>query len=191
MDANFGPANWSRAELRMTCFEPSLGIYRRHASGARGGDCLPIDPIGNVACGKDAVDIGVSGSRFYFQIAEFIHIELITKDLRVGLMADRDKNSVGTKLTLLAGAQILETNTAHALNWLAINLIDCRIPDKVNFGIFAGTVLHDFRRAELVTAMNQCDLRAKPREEVSLFQCRVAAADNHRFLVFEEGAVTS
>src|ERR1700691_3295414 len=105
----------------MTRFEPSLSIDRRHASSARGRDCLPINPISNVACGKDTVDISVGGTRLYFQIAEFIHVELIAKDLRVGLMADRDKNSVGTKLTLLAGAQFLETNTAHTFNWLAIN----------------------------------------------------------------------
>src|SRR5712692_7448884 len=45
--------------LVLPCLEPPLGIYRGHTAGAGSGNCLPIDPIGDISGCKDAVDIGV------------------------------------------------------------------------------------------------------------------------------------
>jgi len=59
-------------------------------------------------------------------------------------MADGDKKAVAFEVFALAGFHVLETNAGDAASlWIAVNFFDDRVPDKRDFGIFLGAVLHD------------------------------------------------
>jgi len=79
------------------CLEIALRIECGHASRASAGDCLTIDMILHVAGGKYTRNIGRSGialqtaARFDITI---IHLKLSSKKIGVGLMPDRNEDTL-------------------------------------------------------------------------------------------------
>src|SRR5689334_20244893 len=172
-------------------FEPSLGIYRRHAASSSGGYCLPIDSIGDIAGGKDALYIGVSRAGADLEIPKLIHVELVSKKGGVGLMADRHENAISAKIRPGAAYHVVQADTADARTGLTVDFLDHRVPNKGDLRIFKCTLLHNFRCAELIAPMHDRHFTAEAGEKRRFFHRGIAAADHHHLFVVEKGAVTS
>src|ERR1700736_3229527 len=54
-----------------------------------------------------------------------------------------------------------------------------------------GSPLHDLGRAKFVTPVHDRDIFPELRQEEGFFERRVAAADDHKVLLFKEGTVAS
>src|SRR5712692_4981941 len=85
--------------------KPPLGINCRHTTRPGGGDRLPVDVILDVARPEDAFDVGpcpVMGE----DVAGLVHIELAGKEIGVGGMPDRHKQTGHRQIGLLVGDDI-------------------------------------------------------------------------------------
>src|SRR5689334_19985138 len=69
--------------------EVVLGVDRRHAAAAGGGDGLAVERIGHVAGGEHARDRGARRAWRDLEIAALVHRHLAGEERGVGLMADR------------------------------------------------------------------------------------------------------
>ena len=98
------------------CLKVALGIECGHASGASAGDGLTIDMILHIAGGKHTRNIGRSGIAFQpaarFDVA-IIHLELSSKEIGVGLMPNRDKDTLKCKLLRGPGARMTNAHARH------------------------------------------------------------------------------
>src|SRR5206468_12388002 len=73
---------------------------------------------------------------------------------------------------------------------IAVYFVENRIPNKGDFGISLGALLHDLGSAQLVPAMSDRHFVGKFGEKRRFLHRRIAAADDDKVLVFEEKAVT-
>ena len=46
-----------------------------------------------------------------------------------------------------------------------MNVLNNGVSKKLDVGVLAGTVQHDFGRAKLITTVDQCDFTGKAREK--------------------------
>jgi hypothetical protein len=79
-------------------FQPALSFDSSHATGSGGGDRLPEDWVLNIAAGEDAGDIRPGRTGLGSNVAEVVEFDLTAEDLRVGIVADCDKQTVNVQL---------------------------------------------------------------------------------------------
>ena len=72
-------------------FKESFGIDGSHATGAGGGDCLPIGRVSNIPCREDPLNVRRSTPAFGEDVSVFVQINLTLEEFRIRLMSDADK----------------------------------------------------------------------------------------------------
>src|SRR5439155_856208 len=110
--------------------QPAFGIERGHASGAGGGDRLPVVIVGDVSGGEDPLDTGVRPlGRCPLNVPFLVELELAPEEISIGGVADGGK--VATRGQLLGAVWIsraLDPHARHACLVVPQYLIDGRIP---------------------------------------------------------------
>src|SRR5262245_12313328 len=74
--------------------EETFRLERRHAALAGGGDRLPIDVIGHIACGKHAWHRRCRRERCGLDVARALHLHLSHEQLGCRRVADGDEHAV-------------------------------------------------------------------------------------------------
>ena len=124
------------------------------------------------------------------QISNVVHVQLSLEQIRVRLVTDRHKHARAIKDRLLTRLQIAKTNTSHTILRRAENLLNRRIPDKLDLLVFERLLLHDLRRAQLVATMNDVNFSGVARQKSGLFHRRIATANHHQSPVSKRGQRT-
>src|SRR5579863_432641 len=83
-------------------------LQRRHAAHPRGGDRLPVDVVGDVAGGIDALDLGRGPARSHLQIPGLVHLQLALEERRGRGVADGDEDAVARDLADRVGFEVLQ-----------------------------------------------------------------------------------
>ena len=168
--------------------EPALGVQCRHGTHARGRDGLAVDVVDDVARGEDAGDVG-RRPVVRQQVAGLVVLELVEEELGVGVVPDRDEESLRGDLARVVALQIADTYAGDLSGVAAHDLLHDRVGDPLDLLVRTGTVEHDLRGAELVATVDDGHLGGELRQEARLLHRRVAAADDHDLLLAEEGRV--
>jgi hypothetical protein len=100
-------------------------------------------------------------------------------------VADREEQAGRLDVAHRAGLEVLHPGLLH--HPVAQHLGHLVREEDLDLGVGAGPVLHDLRRAQLVTAMDDVDLRPVLGEEARLLHGRVAAADHEQRLTAKQG----
>ena len=72
-----------------------LCVERRRAAGARGGDCLAVDMVLDVAGGEDARTLRLRRLAPGDQVAVLVVVERVHEELGRRVVADRNEQAVG------------------------------------------------------------------------------------------------
>src|SRR5262249_42350862 len=134
--------------------EVALGLERGHASAAGRRDRLSKREVLDVARCEDARYAGRSTPRLDLDVAVRQQLDLAAEDLRVGLMTDRDEETVDGPLRLGPGLHVLQ---AHRRDLALLNVkdvLDHRVPDESDLRILERALLHDLGRAQRVAPVD-------------------------------------
>src|SRR5262249_16947349 len=105
-------------------------------------------------------------------------------------MTDGDEYAVGLEFLDLAALDVFQLHADDAAVFrVAQDLVDDGLPQKADFRIALGAVLHDLRGAKLIATMHDGDFRRELREKQGFFHRRIATADHYHLFVLEEKAV--
>src|SRR5260370_34615554 len=106
-------------------FQELFGVQGGHAAGAGGRDCLAIAMVLHIASDENAGDgrlAAIQGNK----VAVGIHFEFATEDNSVGVVADRDKDTIKLVLGGGIGCRIAQAHAADATVGLGETLVDHR-----------------------------------------------------------------
>src|SRR5439155_2642900 len=159
-----------------------------HAPRARHSDCLAINVVLNIAGGKDSRNISIR-SIISLDVTHFIHFEMPAKQSRIRRMADADKDPVERLQSLRASPGVSHFDAGHLALIRIQNVHNYGVPQRLDLLVAEQAVLHDFRSAELVAAMNEQDLVRESGEKQRLFGGRVSAADDRDVFIAKEISV--
>src|SRR5439155_16115633 len=104
--------------------EPALGVDRGLAAVTRGGDCLAVAVIVDVAGDEHALDLR-AGLVANEEVALLVDLEPIAEDLRVRPIADRDEQALHVDVPNLVGRRVAEPQPGDLR--VAQDLLDGRI----------------------------------------------------------------
>ena len=141
-------------------FQILLGVDRRHAAGAGGGNRLTVDVILDVARGEDARDVGARAV-VRQDVAVRVHLELTLEERRVRRVADRDEHAVDASVFRSPVSVFLSTMPVHFALAAVVDVVDFAVPLERDLRVGERLVLHDLRRAQRVAAMDDGDLRGE------------------------------
>ena len=99
----------------------------------------------------------------------------------------KNEEALGGEVGLLAGLDVAEPKGFHG--FASLDAFNDAVPDEVDLGLGAGTVLQVGPGAQLVAAMNDGDPGGEAGEEQALLEGTVTAANHGHGLVFEERPV--
>src|SRR3954447_24087490 len=167
--------------------QKALRVECGHAARARGGDRLAVRAVLDVARSEHTRDVRLGGARLRDQVPAGIVVELVAEELRVRVVADRDEEPVGVDLPRLIRDRVAQAQPLHL--GVAEDLHHFRVQHEIELVVHLRAVDHDPRGAELVPAVHEVDVRRELRQEESLLECRVAAADDVDVAVTEERRV--
>ena len=142
--------------------------------------------IGRLARREHTGDAGLH-LHIRLDVTARIHLQLSCEELRVGRVADEDENAVRLEDGLLAGLGILQPHGLHLA--CAEDLSHNRIPDETDLRMILRALLQDRACAQFVAAVDNCDGCGIAREEESLLQRAVPAADHDHLFILEERPV--
>src|SRR5262245_39951881 len=111
-------------------------------------------------------------------VPDSVHFDLAFEQVGIWLMTNRNEDSLTIKNALLAGNHVQQTNSGDAVLVSAQDLEWLRIPDKLNFLVVKGFILHDLRGAQLVATVHYVNARGIPRQEGRFFHRSIAATNN-------------
>jgi hypothetical protein len=150
--------------------------------------------IGHIARGKYAGDTGGRGIALAAALDHEVaaaHVELALEQLRVRLVADRNKHAVDVEGAGGPAREGPKPRTGDA-GLIAQDLIDRVVPDQCDLARALEReqpVLQDLFRAQLVAPVNQGHVRGDVRQIQRLLDRRVAAAHHGHRLAPVEKAV--
>ena len=104
-------------------------------------------------------------------------------------MANTEEHGAAGKIPLCSALQIPK---AKAGDFLFLDVMDVHydgVSEEFNFGMLAGALKHDLRRAETLATMNDGHFICEAREEESLLHRRIAATDDHNVFAAEEESI--
>ena len=174
--------NDSRAER----FKKAFGVDCSHAAGTGCCNGLAIMRVLHIPGCKYTGNIG-GCSMIRQKIAGAIYPQLAGEERGVWVVADRQKESGTGQVPDFSGDDISDADTGHDI--LSKHIFDDTVPDKGNFFIFHGPVLHDFGSSQLVTTVNNRHFGGELGEKRRLLHRTVSAAYDNQFLTFEEKPV--
>ena len=95
-------------------------------------------------------------TRFHFivddDIAEIAHVQFAYEHLRVRDVTNENEQAVGFQDRIVTGLHVLELQGFHLI--LANHFSDNSVQDKVDLGMFHGTLLQDRTCAQFLTPVN-------------------------------------
>jgi hypothetical protein len=133
--------------------EPALGVERRHTAHAGCRHGLPVHVVDHVACREDALDVRL-GRPPGAEVARLVVVELVDEQLRRRIVADRNEQTIGPNLTRLIRLDVPDPDARQLAVDGAERFLDDRRRDELDLVVAAGTVEHDRRGAELVSAVH-------------------------------------
>src|SRR5262249_25107649 len=122
----------------------------------------------------------VSGS---LQVTDLVHLQLALEQVSVRPVTDRDKDARTLENSFRTRLQIAKPNPSDAVLLRSENLLDRRVPNKLDLLVSERLLLHDLRGAQLVATMNNVNLPRVARQKRRLFHGCVTAANDHEYLV--------
>src|SRR5216683_6466936 len=162
-------------------FQELFSVQGGHATGAGGGYRLAIAMVLPIASDENAGDgrlAAIQGNK----VAVGIHFEFATEGGGVGVVADRDKDTIKLELGGGIGFRIAQAYAADVSVGMRENLVDHRGSYEFDFFVCPGAIEHDFGSAKLRAAMNEIDLAGVAGQEDGFFHGGIAAAyDSYRF----------
>ena len=156
-------------------------------AGCRGGDGLPVRRVDHVARGEDSGDRRTRGTAVDPHGAVFGQAQLVVHEVGARVVADCDENPGHGQFSRRAVDRVAQQQARDRVT--AEDIGDLAVPDELDLLVRERTVLHDLRRAQLVAAVHDVDLRGELRQERRLLHRRVAAPDDGDLLLAEEEAV--
>ena len=103
-------------------------------------------------------------------------------------MSDEDKYAINRKHLLFVGLHISEQRTGD-LFVVSLNFLDDGVPDELDFIVLEGAFLHNLAGTELVSAVDDIDLRRILCQEYPFLKGGIASTDNDEALVLEKESV--
>src|SRR6266540_4110448 len=171
------------APVRFDLQEP-LGVHGCLAPLAGSCHRLTVHPVGDVARGEHAGNVGRGTRLIHHDVAAVGELHLIPEQGRVRRMADGHEDAVRPMTGDLLCLDVSKANARDGA--VALDLLDHRIPDHRDLRVRQGPVLHDLRRSELIPAVHDRDVRGELRQERGLFHGGIPAADHDQLPVPEE-----
>src|SRR3954451_19905328 len=168
--------------------EVALRVQGSRATGAGGGDRLPLVVVDQVPGGEDARQVGPRRGVLDAHVAVVVQVHLAGEQLGARVVADGDEQPGRVELAGLAGQGVLQGERLEPFR--AVDRVDLGVPDDLELGVGEGSLLHDLGGTELVAAHDHRDLGAEPGQERRLLDGRVTAPDHRDVLLTEEEAVT-
>ncbi len=105
------------------------------------------------------------------------------------MVSDGDENAFERERRSLAALYVAQLNGFDGTFAGIQNFFDDGRGDDADFVVGADAILHDFRGAEFIAAMNQVDAAGEFCEEVGLLHGGIAAADNGNLFAAKEKTV--
>ncbi len=167
--------------------KPAFRFNRRHASGACGRNGLAIRRVRHIATRVNAFDGCLRRTRFHFDVARIVEVELVNEQAGIRLVADRDEDGFDVDVSFAAVVDVREANPRHVV--FADDFFDFTIPRKIDQLMVHCALGHDLAGPQLLASMNHRDLGRKPGEEERFFHRGVAAADDRHRLIAKQCAV--
>src|SRR5882724_2275248 len=155
-------------------FQELFCIYRRHASGSRRRNRLPVAMILHVARDENARNFGQGAVRGN-QIAVFVGLEFALENGGVRIVTDRDENAVKFYLAFFVRLGIAERYAVHQ-SFRRLNGFHNCGGNKFDFRICLRAVNHDFRGAKFTAPVNQINFACVARKKIRFFHRGIAAA---------------
>src|SRR5579875_4209248 len=174
------------ADILALALEPAFQIDGGATAITRSGNCLAIAVVGDITGGKDTGNIRhciLSGNN----ISLFIHIDEALEQRGIRLVSNCQEQSLRWQDIFLAILHIAQSHPIHGI--IAQDLNHLCIPDKADFWILEGAILHNFAGAQAIASMYNRDMAGVTGQESRLFQRRIATADDDHILVAEEEAI--
>src|SRR5919109_4757441 len=107
-------------------------------------------------------------------------------------MSDGDEESIGPKLFGHPGFYVPEFNARDSTCLgITVYFIDNGVPDKRDFGIFFGAILHDFGSAQLISAVRDSHFVGEFGKKDGFFHRRITTPNDDQVFTFEEKPVAS
>jgi hypothetical protein len=141
----------------------------------------------HVAGGEDAFDRRSRGVRLRDHVAVVVEVDLTLHEVGVGVVPDGHEQTVDLEARLPAGDRVAQREPLDPV--LAEHLLDHRVPHHVDLVVGEQPLLHDLRGAQLVSPVDERDLRGELREEHGLFERGVTTAHHADRLAPEEEPV--
>src|SRR5690606_26746271 len=157
------------------------------AAVAGGGDHLTESLLADVSGGENALQTGAH-PLVRLNVSGVVGDPQIADPVGQGIHPDVDEDPVAGEFASFSRLAIVQLHAGDLV--VSHNLFHDGVPDEVHLFVFEGPLLQDFLGPQLVTPVDNRHLGSKFGEEDPLFHGGVAAADDHQFLVAEEGAVT-
>ncbi len=169
-----------------------LGLERRHATHAGGGNGLAVHAVAHVAGGEHAGHAGRGAVGGGGDIAAGVDLELALEQLGRRVVADGDEHAVDGERARLAALEVAQPRAGDA-GWVfrSDDLVDHAVPRDLDLVLAEQAVLQHLVGAQPVAAVNQRHLGRELGEEERLLGRRVAAADDRHLLAPEEEAIAS
>src|SRR5215813_7776244 len=130
------------------------GLERCHATLAGCGDSLTIDIVRHVAGREHARHRRCGREWRSLDVTRRLHLELSNHEFGRRRVTDRDEDAVDRRLGASAGLYVLQRDGVY-LEWVlaAVHLVEHRVPDHRDLGIFGEPVLQNLLGAEAVAPM--------------------------------------
>jgi hypothetical protein len=171
--------------------EPSLGSNSGHASESGSADSLAVHSIVNVSSSEDSVNVGLN-QLSNLDVASLVEIKSsVLKSLSGWNVSNGHEDSSSWDHLLLTSDQVLGNDSLDEV--LSLVSDDSGVPQDVDLWVGQSTVSHDLGSSQLITTMDESDLRSKASEEKCLFAGRISSSNDEDVLVAEdwEWSVTS
>ena len=174
----------------LSCFEVSVCFDGGFAAGGSRYDGLSVVGVSTVACREDTRDVRAGAVALHLDIALLIAVEIVGKEVGVGLVSDGEEEAVNLYMAnLLLGCAFLIDEVCSLHLWFARQAQCVVLEEDFYLGIGEHTLLHDLRRAEIRLADNHIHFLAEPCEIGCLLAGGVSAAHHGNGLVAIEEAV--
>ena len=155
--------------------------------GTGRGDRLPVHVVLHVARGEDAGHRGDGRIGLGDDVAVLVELQLPGEQRGVRRVPDRDEHPADRKLAQCIGLGVAQAHRFELA--VADDIVDDGVPAHVDLRVGEDAVLHDLRRAQLLAAVDQRDVRRETGEEVGFLERGVAAAHDGDRKVAEEESV--
>src|SRR5438105_7512608 len=102
-------------------------------------------------------------------------------------MTDGDKDAGTGKNAFLISLQVAQPHAGNTRVRFSKNLLDGRVPNKLDLLVLKSFLLHDFRSPQFVATVNYINLGSVSSQKSRFFHRCVAAADNYQRLIAKSG----